>query len=82
MVKCTFCGRAIKEGTGKMFVYASGKIDHYCSNKCEKNLHKLRRKPLVIKWTETYQKEHKKGTHVKAADKKVEVEKKPKVAEE
>ncbi len=82
MSKCTFCGNQIKEGTGKMFVYASGKVDYYCSNKCEKNIHKLRRKPLVIKWTETYQTEHKKGTHIKAAEKNIEKEQKPKQTEE
>ena len=61
MPKCTFCGNSIKKGTGKMFVYASGKIANFCTNKCEKNLLKLKRKPLKVKWTEEYRKEHKKG---------------------
>lgn len=61
MPKCTFCGNQIEEGTGKMFVYNSGKIDHFCSKKCEKNLLHLQRKPLQVRWTEFYRKEHKKA---------------------
>ena len=51
MPKCTFCGHQIEEGTGKMFIYNSGKIDHFCSQKCEKNLLKLGRKARKLKWT-------------------------------
>ena len=61
MPKCTFCGNQIEKGTGKMFVFVSGKIDYYCSNKCEKNIQKLKRDPLRVRWTEHYRKEHKKG---------------------
>ncbi len=79
---CSFCGNAIKEGTGKMFVYSSGKIDFYCSNRCEKQVHKLHKKPLATKWTQIYHQEHKKGDRIKSKDKKVAPEKKPKVQEE
>ncbi|MFH1275737.1 MAG: 50S ribosomal protein L24e [Candidatus Woesearchaeota archaeon] len=61
MPKCTFCGNEIEKGQVKMFVYTSGKIANFCSNKCEKNLLKLKRKPLETRWTEYYRKEHKKG---------------------
>ena len=44
-----------------MFVYANGKIAYFCSRGCEKNLHKLKRKPLKTPWTAEYRKEHKKG---------------------
>ncbi|HLC81713.1 MAG TPA: 50S ribosomal protein L24e [Candidatus Nanoarchaeia archaeon] len=60
MAKCTFCGEQIEKGTGKMFVYISGKIANFCSNKCEKNLLKLKRKPLETRWTQAYRQEHKK----------------------
>lgn len=60
MPKCTFCGNQIEKGTGKMFIYVSGKIDYYCSSKCERNVHKLKRKPLNVRWTEHYRREHKK----------------------
>jgi len=60
MPKCNFCGISITRGTGKMYVFNSGKVNHFCSNKCEKNLLKLKRKPLQTRWTEAYRKEHKK----------------------
>ena len=49
-----------------MYVYISGKIDYYCSNKCEKNNLKLNRKPLQVRWTEAYRTEHKKGVTAKS----------------
>ncbi|MBD3209560.1 50S ribosomal protein L24e [Candidatus Woesearchaeota archaeon] len=54
MVTCNFCGRTISEGTGKMYVQKDGKILHFCSNKCEKNLLVLKRKPRQIAWTEEF----------------------------
>lgn len=63
MVKCSFCGQNLKPGYGKMFVKKDGKIFYFCSNKCEKNLLKLRRKPIKIRWTEAYRKEKTKRLH-------------------
>jgi large subunit ribosomal protein L24e len=60
MAKCTFCGNEIKEGTGKLFVFTSGKIANFCSLKCQKNQLKLKRKPVNIAWTKEFRKEHKK----------------------
>jgi len=60
MARCSFCGTSIKKGTGKIYAYTSGKVNHFCTMKCEKNLLKLKRKPLNIRWTEAYRKEHKK----------------------
>ena len=51
MVKCTFCGENIPEGTGKMYVLKSGKVNYFCSKKCEKNLIKLGRNHLTTKWS-------------------------------
>ncbi|PIN76363.1 50S ribosomal protein L24e [Candidatus Woesearchaeota archaeon CG10_big_fil_rev_8_21_14_0_10_36_11] len=62
MPKCTFCGNSIMKGTGKLFAYANGKVAYFCSNRCEKNLLKLKRKPLTVRWTEHFRKEHKKDT--------------------
>ena len=56
MVKCTFCGKNIEQGTGKMLVLNTGDIRYYCSNKCEKNQMKLKRNPKNLKWTEAYRK--------------------------
>ena len=60
MPACHFCGNSIPKGTGKLFVYASGKTSFFCSNKCEKNLLKLGRKPVNIPWTKEYRLENKK----------------------
>ena len=57
MAKCTFCGNELERGTGKMFVKADGKIYYFCSNKCEKNLLKLKRKPIKVKWTNLYKRQ-------------------------
>ena len=57
MVKCTFCGDTLKPGTGKMYVQKDAKILHFCSNKCEKNMLKLKRKPYNVRWTASFKKE-------------------------
>jgi len=54
MVKCSFCGEILKEGTGKMYVQKDAKILYFCSMKCEKNLLKLKRKPITAKWSGRY----------------------------
>jgi len=54
MVKCTFCGIEIPKATGKMFVKTDGKVYYFCSNKCEKNLIKLGRKPIATRWSKHY----------------------------
>ncbi len=55
MARCSFCKKIIPKGTGKMFIRVDGKILNFCSNKCEKNMLKLRRKPRKLKWTEEFQ---------------------------
>ncbi len=52
MVNCSFCGKVLEKGTGKMFVKTDGRISYFCSTKCEKNLLKLKRKPREHKWTQ------------------------------
>jgi len=56
MPKCSFCGKKILVGTGKMFVTNSNKIFYFCSGKCEKNW-KMGRNPKKLKWTEAYRKQ-------------------------
>jgi len=53
MAKCAFCGERLKPGTGFLFVKKDGSPLFFCSRKCEKNLLKLKRKPIATKWTET-----------------------------
>ena len=54
MDKCNFCGSNISPGTGKIYVKTDGRKFNFCSNKCEKNMINLGRKPASIKWTEEY----------------------------
>lgn len=55
-MKCTFCDKEIQKGTGKMYVKIDGRIFYFCSNKCEKNMIKLERKPRTTTWAGEYQK--------------------------
>ena len=52
MVKCSFCNITIPVGTGKIYVKKEGKVLYFCTNKCEKNMIKLGRKPAKYKWTD------------------------------
>ncbi len=54
MVKCTFCGKEISQGTGLIYVKKDSKVLNFCSRKCEKNMLKLGRKARTTKWTESY----------------------------
>ncbi|MBC8500169.1 MAG: 50S ribosomal protein L24e [DPANN group archaeon] len=54
MVRCDFCKKTIPAGTGKKYVFKTGKIIDFCSMKCEKNMLKLRRKPRTTKWTNEF----------------------------
>ncbi len=60
MVKCTFCGEMIERGTGKAYIQVDGKQLFFCSSKCEKNMLKLKRKPLKTKWTKRFMEKKKK----------------------
>ncbi len=54
MITCSFCGKEIEKGTGKMFVKNDGTILYFCSRKCEKNMLELGRDPRKFKWTKKY----------------------------
>ncbi len=56
LLECSFCGRKIEIGTGKMYVKTDGTIYYFCSSKCEKNMIKLKRQPRKLKWTLKYEK--------------------------
>ncbi len=51
---CSFCGEEIEPGTGKIYVRKDGRILHFCSRKCEKNMVVLKRNPRKLKWTRYY----------------------------
>ena len=56
MANYSFCGNAIAPGSGKIFVFNTGKLLNFCSGKCEKNMLKLKRTPKNFKWTKFYEK--------------------------
>lgn len=60
MPKCSFCGKVIEKGTGKMYVFKTGKINYFCASKCERNSLKLKRKARKLKWTKFFEKGAKK----------------------
>ncbi|MBA3044001.1 50S ribosomal protein L24e [archaeon] len=50
MRKCSFCKNDMEPGTGKMFVKKDAAVLFFCSNKCKKNMLKLKRNPRRMKW--------------------------------
>ena len=51
---CSFCGEEIEPGTGKIYVKKDGTVFYFCSNKCQKNMIKLKRVPRRVRWTKKY----------------------------
>lgn len=56
MTDCTFCGKEIEPGTGKMYVKRNGDVYHYCASKCQHNMLGTGRVPRYIKWTKSFEK--------------------------
>jgi large subunit ribosomal protein L24e len=54
---CSFCGKEIEPGTGKMYVKKDGTVFLFCSNKCSKNQIEMRRVPRRTTWTRAYARE-------------------------
>lgn len=52
--KCSFCGKPIEPGTGRMYVKNDGTILWFCSSKCRKSMIILKRDPRKLAWTEKY----------------------------
>jgi len=84
-MECSFCGREIRKGLDSMYVTTKGKVYHFCSSKCEKNLLKLGRTNRLVKWTKAYRKEKEARLKLlgeeakkKPEDKKTEKKQKPK----
>ncbi len=62
---CSFCGKEIEPGTGRMFVKKDGTVLFFCTSKCFKNSMKLKRVPRRVRWTEQYRREKRIRTGVK-----------------
>ncbi|HVO77256.1 MAG TPA: 50S ribosomal protein L24e, partial [Methanomassiliicoccales archaeon] len=54
---CSFCGKEIEPGTGKMFIKKDGTVFLFCSNKCSKNMIDMERIPRRTTWTRAYARE-------------------------
>jgi large subunit ribosomal protein L24e len=54
MNTCTFCGKTMSPGTGKIYVKKDSKIFYFCTSKCERNMLVLKHKPRTTKWTNEY----------------------------
>ena len=53
---CSFCGDEIEPGTGKMYIKKDASIFFFCTNKCQKNMVKLKRVPRRVRWTKRFEK--------------------------
>ena len=53
-MKCTFCGKEIPTGRGKMLVRNSGQIFNFCDSKCHKNFD-LKRDGKKVTWTRKHE---------------------------
>jgi len=53
---CSFCGDEIEPGTGKMYIKKDASIFFFCTNKCQKNMIKLKRVPRRVRWTKRFEK--------------------------
>lgn len=48
-MKCNYCSKEIKKGTGTMYVTKTGAISYFCSNRCYQFGVVMRRKPRKTK---------------------------------
>lgn len=65
---CSFCGKEIERGTGKMYVKKDGTVFNFDKNKCFKNMVQLKRVARTTEWTEKAKIE--KAARIKALEKK------------
>ena len=55
MSNCTFCGKAIEVGTGKLYIKRDATVFNFCSHKCQRNQVNLGRVNRHVKWTAAFQ---------------------------
>lgn len=54
MAECTFCGKLITPGTGKMYVKKDGTVFHFCSSKCQNAQVDRGFKARITPWTNLF----------------------------
>ena len=52
MTQCSFCGKDIVPGTGKLYIRRDAAQFHFCSSKCEHNQVDLKRVNRHVRWTQ------------------------------
>ena len=57
MINCSFTGKTLPKGKGRMLIRNSGRVLYFIISKALKNFLKLGRKPLQTKWTNFYNKQ-------------------------
>lgn len=57
MALCSFCGKELNPGSGKMYVKKDGKVFYYCSSKCQTTHVDRKYKARLTPWAKEYQKE-------------------------
>jgi len=70
--KCSFCGKTIPPGTGRMYVKKDGTVLNFDNNKCYKNMIELKRVARTTAWTQKAIDE--KSARLKAAEKTIKEE--------
>jgi len=48
---CSFCGKNVEPGTGKLYVKRDGTPFYFCRSKCSRNMLNLGRSPRRVRWT-------------------------------
>ncbi|MEM0448759.1 MAG: 50S ribosomal protein L24e [Methanomassiliicoccales archaeon] len=64
---CSFCGKEMEPGTGKMYVKKDGTVYLFCTNKCSKNMIDMNRVPRTVTWTRAYAREKEVRMHAPEA---------------
>ena len=77
---CTFCGKEIEPGTGRMYVKKDGVTYQFCASKCFKNMIELKRVPRRTEWTTWHARE--KQVRLKTAEPEPEAKRARKVRKE
>jgi large subunit ribosomal protein L24e len=52
--KCSFTGKQIPPGTGRMYVKKTGQVLYFINSKAKKNYVDLNRIPARTRWTDTF----------------------------
>jgi len=69
MIRCSFCGKEIEPGTGKVLFKNDGRTLNFDTSKCENNMLNLDRLPKEHKWTRAFRLEKQRLEETETANK-------------